>query len=204
MSNKGLLIVLSAPSGAGKSTICREYLRKNPRAVYSVSFTTRAPRKGEKNGVDYFFVTDDKFRKMLKKNAFLEHADVFGRKYGTSRAVIENALKKGKDVLLDIDVQGAVQLMSRVKGVFIFVLPPSRTALAARLKGRKTDGKNEILKRLKIAKKEISYIDRYDYVIINNKLSESLSLMQSIIKAEKCGVKNNISFIKKFKRDFLY
>ncbi|MBN2190509.1 MAG: guanylate kinase, partial [Candidatus Aureabacteria bacterium] len=176
MSNKGLLIVLSAPSGAGKSTICRSYLRKNPGTVYSVSFTTRPPRKGEENGVDYFFVTEDKFSDMVRKNAFLEHAGVFGHRYGTGRALIENALKRGKDVLLDIDVQGAVQLMRKVQGIFIFVLPPSRKALAARLRGRKTDAGSEILKRLKIAGKEISYINRYDYAIINNKLSESLSL----------------------------
>ncbi|MDD5644916.1 MAG: guanylate kinase [bacterium] len=202
MSNKGLLIVLSAPSGTGKSTMCREYLRKNPGAAYSVSFTTRPPRRGEQNGRDYFFITGDRFREMLGKNAFLEHAEVFGHNYGTSRAFIENTLKKGKDVLLDIDVRGALQLMRKIKGVFIFILPPSGQALETRLKGRKTETENEIKKRLKAAKEEITYIEKYDYVIINNKFSESISLMQSIIKAERCGVGNNASLIKKFRKAF--
>ena len=202
MLNKGLLIVISAPSGAGKSTICGRYLKKHPDTSYSISVTTRKPRKGEKEGKDYYFVSEKEFKSFIKKGDFLEYARVFGEYYGTRRSSVEGKLNKGKNVLLDIDVKGTLQLMKKINGVFIFVLPPSKKVLVSRLKERKTDKKAEILKRLRIANKELAYINKYDYVIINDKLSDAVSNISLIIQAEKHSVINKGAVIEKCVKQF--
>ncbi len=203
MLNKGLLIVISAPSGAGKSTICGRYLKEHPDTAYSISVTTRKPRKGEKEGKDYYFVSEKEFKSFIKKGDFLEYAGVFGEYYGTRRSSVEDNLNKGKNVLLDIDVKGALQLMKKINGIFVFVLPPSKKVLVSRLKERKTDKKAEIVKRLKIANQELAYINKYDYVIINDKLSDAVSNISLIIQAEKHSVINNGAVIEKCVKQFI-
>ena len=178
----GKLIILSSPSGGGKSTICDNLRKKLPGILYSISTTTRLPRKGEKNGKQYFFVTKKNFENMIKKNAFLEWAIVHGNYYGTSKDIIENYLKQGKTCILDIDIQGAMQIKKRYPdGLFIFIMPPSLEELKNRLKKRGTDNKQSIGIRLNNAKKEIKYKKYYDYIVINKKIEHSVNKILDII-----------------------
>ncbi len=183
---RGRLFVVSAPSGAGKSTLCAMMLKKYPELRYSVSYTTRAPRGTEKDGADYFFVSEDKFLDMAGKNEFLEWAEVHGNYYGTSAKVIEEMLSAGTDVFLDIDPKGAMQLKKKAEnGVFIFISTPSFDILRERLIKRGTDKHDSIERRLLNAREEIKYFADYDYLIINDESDEAFHDMEAIYRAEK-------------------
>ena len=184
---RSTIFVISAPSGCGKTTLCKRLLKKMPHLSRSVSVTTRAPRKGERDGVDYHFVSAKRFNTLLKKGKFIEHARVFGKLYGTPVSPIKQALKNNKDILLSIDVKGAMQIKELFgsRSVSIFMLPPSLDTLGKRLIKRHADSKTEINKRLKIAKNELSYLHKYDYAIVNRKLKEALSQLEAVIVAEQ-------------------
>ncbi len=184
---KGLLIVISAPSGTGKTTLSHMLLREFPNMEFSVSYTTRKPRNGEINGRDYWFVDRETFEKMIEEGDFLEWAEVYGHLYGTSKSQVIKALSEGKDVLLDIDTQGALNVKKNFpEAVLIFILPPSLRELKRRLESRGTDDEETIKKRLKIAREEIRRAPLYDYVVVNDVLEIAFDNLRSIIKAEKC------------------
>lgn len=183
MSNKGSLIVMSAPSGCGKTSLAKRALREMSDLTFSVSHTTRQPREGEREGVDYFFVLKSDFQKMVEQDAFLEHAHVYGNDYGTSRDFVDAKLAAGYDVLLDLDVQGAAQVKERYPAaILLFVLPPSLEALQRRLRNRGLDDPGVIAERLKIARKVIEYYTNYQFVIINKEIEESLLELKSIVQ----------------------
>ena len=187
---KGLLLVISGPSGAGKGTICRALREKMPGIGYSISATTRPPRPGEKDGESYFFVDRESFLKLVKEGAFLEWAEVYGELYGTPREPVEKALARGQDIILEIDTQGAAQVKRWYpEGVFIFVIPPSFTELEKRIKGRGTESPAAISDRLAWVKKEMDQLDLYDYVVVNDRVEEAVAKIQAIIIAEKCRTK---------------
>ena len=191
----GLMIVVSAPSGCGKSSLCQRLLNWSPNLVYSVSCTTRAPRGGEQSGQDYFFLSRPDFEAKLAAGEFLEHAEYHGNYYGTPRPFIESQLTAGKDVLLDVEVQGASQLMERVRSggfaypnalVTIFLMPPSLELLATRLRRRGTDSDETIRKRLAIAEREMQHWPEYDYIIVSGRLDDDFAQGKAIVIAEKC------------------
>ena len=182
---KGILFVLSAPSGAGKTSISRELLARQPDLCQSVSFTTRPMRSGEQDGVDYHFVSPARFERMVHEGAFAEWAEVHGNRYGTARATLQRAAAEGRDVLLDIDVQGAAQLRaSGLEGVFIFILPPSMAELRQRLAGRNTDSAEVIERRLHNAVSEIRAAEHFDYIVVNDDLGRAVATVQAIVLAE--------------------
>lgn len=182
MSSKGNLIIISAPSGSGKSSLASGLFRSTEGVVFSVSHTTRPPRGREQNGEDYFFVDQDIFRRMAERGDFLEWAHVYGNYYGTSRRFVEEQLDAGRDVLLDIDVQGALKVKEQVpEALMVFVLPPSYQELEKRLRNRGLDDTEVIEKRLQIASSEIKYYKDYDYVIINKNLEEAIRELQDIV-----------------------
>ncbi len=184
---KGLLIVISAPSGTGKTTLAHMLLKAFPNMEFSVSYTTRKPRPGEVNGKDYFFVDRDTFERMIEEGDFLEWAEVYGNLYGTSRSQVLKALNEGKDVLLDIDTQGALQVKKNFpEAVLIFILPPSLKELERRLRSRGTDDEETIERRLKTARVEIERAPLYDYIVVNDVLEEAFEKLKSIVIAEKC------------------
>lgn len=184
--SKGLLFIVSAPSGSGKTTICNAIISRIPSLKFSVSYTTRNPRRGEVNDKDYTFINKEEFRLMIEKGEFLEWAEVYGEYYGTSKKRIEDLLKDGFDVLLDIDVQGAMQIKRNYnKGVYIFILPPSLNELRRRLEKRRTDLKGEIEKRMKSAIEEIKNYKYYDYVIINEDINLAIRELEAIIVSQK-------------------
>lgn len=182
MQAEGLLIVISAPSGAGKTTLCNDLTRRFPGLRESISYTTRAPRSGEQNGVDYHFVSVERFREMVAQDAFIEWAEVHGNLYGTALDTIEQARKQGIDILLDIDCQGAKTLKARdVQGVFVFVLPPSMAELRRRLESRSSDAREVIERRIARAAEEIREARWYDYIVVNDRLEEAQELLASIV-----------------------
>ena len=205
---RGMMIVLSSPSGAGKTSLSRKLLEKNKNLFLSISFTTRPPRPLEVNESDYFFVDDKKFIDMLNKDEFLEHAKVFDFYYGTPKKPVMNALKSGKDILFDIDWQGTQQLMNSVQDdlVKIFVLPPSAKELEKRLLKRKQDTDETVKNRMSKASDEISHYAEYDYIIINKDFDESLEKINSILIAEglKRTRQNKIQGVIKSLRDDLF
>jgi len=181
--SKGLLFVVSAPSGAGKTTLCYRLSRELPDLAFSVSHTTRKPRSGEEEGRDYYFVSAEGFSEMVDSGAFVEWAEVHGNRYGTSRAELNRLLSLGKDVILDIDTQGAMQIKSSgMRGTFVFILPPSMHVLEQRLKGRDTDDVEVIKRRLDNAVNEIKLYREYDYVVVNDELDEALDKLKMIVK----------------------
>ena len=183
---KGSLFVISAPSGAGKTTLCRKLLKKMPDMKLSVSYTTREPRKGEQNDVDYTFVTREKFKKMIDKGEFAEWAMVHGNLYGTSLKRIKDLNSRGYDIILDIDIHGAIQLRKNYDGaLYIFVLPPSMEALEKRLVNRRTDSEEIIRNRLDNARAEISQYEHYDYIIINDNIDQAYKELESIVLSAK-------------------
>ena len=189
---KGQLFIISGPSGVGKGTIAQRLLADMD-ITFSVSMTTRAPRPGEVDGKDYFFVTDEEFDKTIAENGFLEYAGKFGNRYGTPLKPILEKLNTGHDVLLDIDIQGAISVKkSYPKGVFIFILPPSMAELRKRITGRGTETPESLRKRLGKALEEISYIDKYDYCIVNGELEEAINRVKAILVAEHSRVTDDI------------
>jgi guanylate kinase len=184
---RGLLFVVSAPSGTGKTTVVDRLMERAPGLYRSRSYTSRAARSGEVDGVDYNFVSRQQFEDMVQEDRFLEWADIFGNLYGTGREATDAALQAGGDVVLTIDVQGARQVRSRVvdRSVEIFVLPPSFEVLAARLRGRNKDSDAAIERRLATASLEVSAVDEYDYVVINDDLDRCVAEVAAIITAER-------------------
>jgi guanylate kinase len=183
----GILFIVSAPSGSGKSTLVKRVMKEVDGVRFSISHTTRTPRPGEQNGVDYFFVNRDEFERMIREQRFVEHAVVYGNYYGTSWQEIEAARSSGDDVILDIDVQGAAQVKQRFgkEAPSIFVLPPSFQILEQRLRGRSSDGDEVIRQRLDRAHREIQEYARYDYVIINDEINSATDALRSIILAHR-------------------
>lgn len=185
----GTLFVLSAPSGAGKTSLVKSLLESTDNLCVSISHTTRAMRPGEANGVNYHFVSVDAFKAMLDESDFLEHAEVFGNFYGTSRSFVEQTLKTGKDVILEIDWQGAQQIRRIFpESISIFILPPSREALESRLRGRGQDPEPVIQTRLSKAKEEMSHFVEYDYLVINDQFDQALTQLRSIILATRLTI----------------
>ena len=184
--SKNFCIVLSSPSGAGKTSISKQLIKKDKSIALSVSCTTRPIRNGEINKKDYIFLTDQQFNNEIKKNGFLEFAKVFGYRYGTLKYTITSFFKKKKDVLFDIDWQGFQQLkQSNFEVVGIFILPPSKKELVSRLKTRARDTKEEMKKRMNLVQNEISHFPEYDYVVINDNLNECVKQIMHIIQSER-------------------
>jgi guanylate kinase len=197
---KGILFVVTAPSGAGKTTLCDMVLEAVPGLEYSVSVTTRPRRKGEVDGEDYIFVSRDEFEKLLRKDEFLEHAVVYDNYYGTRRSVIGESLARGKDIVLDIDLQGALQIKEKgYPAVFVYIVPPSIKDLERRLRGRKTDPEEIILKRLSLAREEMAHIDEYDYLVVNDDLRIAFEEFKAIVLAERRRVGRNVEEIKEIR-----
>jgi len=191
-----LLILISAPSGGGKTTLCNQLLASRPDMVRAVTCTTREPRPGEKDGVDYYFFSAAEFERRVKAGEFIEHATVFGRSYGILKSELLDKLRSGRDVLLNVDVQGAATIRGRVKKepelkralVSVFLTPPSIAVLEARLKNRAADSVAEIQKRLAVARQEIAQWKNFDYLIISTSIAEDLRRMKSILEAERMRV----------------
>ena len=184
---KGLLFVVSAPSGTGKTTLCRAMERIFSDLHYSISYTTRPPRPGDQNGRDYHFISPEEFQKMIDEGQFAEWAEIYGHRYGTARATLEKVCHEGRDVILDIDGQGARKLREKnFPGVFIFLLPPSLPELERRLRKRRTEGKGAMEERLRKAKAEIAEARWYDYMIVNQELEKAKEQLKAIILAEHC------------------
>lgn len=182
----GELFIISGPSGSGKTTIVQHLLRAVPQMMFSVSYTTRGPRSGEKEGRDYRFITRGEFEAMLERKEFLEHADVFGHYYGTHRSVLAEAAEQKKDVVLDIDVEGARQVKSRLPdAVGILLLPPSWKELERRLRARGLDTSEMVRQRLERARQEISQYEIYDYLVVNRMLKETCAHVEAIVVAER-------------------
>ena len=197
---KGLLVVFSGPSGSGKGTVLAEVMKRYPDMEFSVSATTRAPREGEQDGVNYFFKTKEEFQSMAENGGFIEWAQFCENCYGTPRAYVESRLEQGKDVVLEIEVQGAMQVKEAYPdAVLIFNLPPSMQELENRLIGRNTEPLDVVNKRLETAKSELKVSDRYDYVIVNDVVETAAEKFIAILRSEKCKAERNISLLKEFK-----
>ena len=185
-ARKGMLLVISGPSGAGKGTLYNRVLAADPTITFSVSYTTRGPRPGEVDGKDYCFVTEEQFRQMLDRDGFLEHADVHGHLYGTPRQPVLDALEAGRSVMLDIDPQGALQVMEKMPDcVSVFILPPSFAELRRRLTGRGTEKPEEVERRLHNARGEVKLMGKYQYLVVNDDLEVAYRTLQGIVDAEK-------------------
>ncbi|MDA8351712.1 MAG: guanylate kinase [Firmicutes bacterium] len=185
-SGKGLLIVLSGPSGAGKGTVCSALRRQAPEVVYSVSATTRQPREGEVDGINYFFKSKEEFNRMIEEGELLEWARYVDNYYGTPRRFVEDRLAEGKNVLLEIEVQGARQVKEHFpEGVFIFLLPPSMKELYARIRGRGTESEEVVEDRMTAARKELDQVHQYDYVVVNDEVAKACQRIRSIMMAEQ-------------------
>ncbi|MCY4473424.1 MAG: guanylate kinase [Kistimonas sp.] len=186
---KGTLYIVSAPSGAGKTSLVRELVRTTPHIAVSVSHTTRPMRKGEKDGADYHFVSVDSFQQMIGRNLFLEQAEVFGHFYGTSQAWVEEKLEEGTDVVLEIDWQGGQQVRRRMPDtVGVFILPPSQEALYSRLTERGQDGSAVIAQRMAKAVSEISHYGEFDYLVINDVFEKALDDLKAVVRSRRLGL----------------
>lgn len=189
---KGLLIVVSGPSGTGKGTVCGELLDSMPELVYSISATTRAPRAGEVDGKNYYFLTKERFEELISEGGFLEYANVYGNYYGTPLVKIQERLAEGNDILLEIDTQGALEVMKKCPdGLFIFLLPPSLGELERRIRGRGSETEESLKKRLGNAKAEIAIGEKYKYVVVNDTVKKAVARIKSIIVAEHALTEKN-------------
>ncbi len=188
-NNKGLLIVVSGPSGAGKDTICQKLIKDDSNIWMSVSMTTRKPRPLEKDGVDYFFVSSEEFENKINDNTFLEYASYNDNYYGTPKDKVEEKLNEGKDVILVIDINGAINIKKIIpSALFIFIMPPDMETLKNRLIGRKTESKDKVVQRFITAYNEVNNYKKYNYVVVNDKVEDAVNKVKSIIQSEKCRV----------------
>lgn len=195
--NKGLLIVLSGPSGVGKGTLCGRLRQLSPDLVYSVSATTRAPRAGEEEGKNYFFTSRERFREMIDQGELLEWAEYVENYYGTPKRFVEETIRQGRDIILEIEVQGALQVKkSFPEAVFIFVLPPSLDELQNRITSRGTESESTISSRMQVAAEELKLLEQYDYAVVNDEIDCACMKVQSIITAEHCKKDRMMSTIK--------
>ena len=195
--NKGLLLVISGPSGCGKGTVCRELCARHPEIKVSISATTRDIRAGEVEGRDYFFISKEDFEQQIAQDAFLEYAQIYsGNYYGTPKRFVEQTLESGNDLILEIDIQGALQVKEKFpEGVFIFLIPPSMKELLNRLIGRARESEELIKERYNAAFNELKYYDKYDYVVINDTVNDAIKRIEAIISAEKCKADRNSGLI---------
>jgi len=200
---KGRLLVVSGPSGAGKGSISKRIVEEVDDLIYSISMTTRAPRPDEIDGKNYYFVSHEEFEKTIEQDGFLEYAKVYGEYYGTPKAKVMENLEEGMDVVLEIDIQGAMNIRKAYpKGVLIFILPPSMAELRKRITGRGSETKGDIELRMGEALKEIAYIDKYDYCVVNGDLDEAVNRVKAIIMAEHSRVEEDIyELIQEYKEE---
>lgn len=196
---KGLLLVLSGPSGVGKGTVCKALRQQMPELVYSVSATTRAPREGECEGINYFFKSKDEFKRMIEQDELLEWAEYVGNYYGTPRRFVEETLASGRDVILEIEVQGAMQVKEKFpQGIFLFLAPPDLTELESRIVGRGTESAETIRNRMQMARIEIELMDNYDYVVVNDYIESACDRIRAIITAEHLKKERQIHKFRKW------
>ncbi len=199
---KGVPIVVSAPSGAGKTTLCRLIAQKYKGISYSVSATTRPPRRNEKNAIDYFFLSEEEFKRWIKKGNLIEWAKVHKYYYGTPKKTFEETLKKGYNIVMDIDVQGGINIKKLFPyGIYMFLLTKNVDILKKRLTKRMTDTKKSIKERIKNARKEMQFINEYDYIVINDTIKKTLDTISAILIAEGCLIERNSLIIKTFKKN---
>ena len=208
LSSEGILFIISSPSGAGKSSISKRILKNDPKVTFSISVTTRTPRDSEKDGREYFFKSTNEFEKMVRDGEMLEHAEVFGNKYGTPKEPVENALDKGLDVLFDVDWQGGIKIRNshlRKFVVSIFILPPSINELESRLLARGQDSDDTVKSRMIKSREEISHWSEYDYILINDDLQLVHDDIRSIIRSERLKRLNRqdlVEFVSSLNREF--
>lgn len=196
----GLLIVLSGPAGVGKGTVCSALRGRMPEIVYSVSATTRQPRQGEIDGVNYFFKTKEQFQDMIARDALLEHAEYVGNYYGTPRDFVDRTLASGKDVILEIEVQGALKVKEKFpEAIFIFLLPPSLEELKQRITGRGTESLDIINTRMNVAVEEMNLLQHYDYAVMNDEIDAACDRIRSIIIAENCRRERFMPYVTEMK-----
>ena len=202
MKTKGSLIVLSGFAGVGKGTVLKSLFETHEGYAYSVSASTRDPRPGEVDGVHYFFVSRERFEQMIENDELLEHACYVGNYYGTPKAYVDRKLEEGFDVILEIEVQGALNIKKKVpEAILIYMLPPSAETLKQRLTGRGTETEEVILKRMKRACEEAVGVENYDYIIVNDNADECAQELNGLIRAQRLRAKSNISFIRKIQKD---
>jgi len=200
--SKGVLIIISGPSGAGKGTICKALLERHDDLFISVSATTRNPRDGEIHGVNYYFLTKDEFKEKIAEGDFLEWAEVYGNYYGTPKSKVQEMLNAGKNVILEIDIQGALKVKENCEeGVFIFILPPSMEELKARIINRGSETPESLLERFNSAYKEINYISKYNYGVVNDTVEAAVAKVENILLSEQCRVDRMNLSIFKYKED---
>ena len=194
LNERGLLVIISGPSGVGKGTIRKALFKiADNNFCYSVSMTTRKPREGEIDGQDYFFVSREEFEKRIKENGFLEYAEFVGEYYGTPMDYIEKQMELGKEVIVEVEVQGALQVKERIpEAVFVFIVPPSKKDLIERLENRGTDSKEKIKKRIEKAEREYSLAYKYDYIVVNDEVNNAADRIYAIIRAEHAKTERSI------------
>lgn len=196
MMNRGTLMVVSGPAGVGKGTVCKQFLKEHPEVKLSVSATTRSPRPGEENGREYYFLTKEEFEEKIKTDNLLEYVCFVGNYYGTLKSAVEEKLAAGTDVLLEIEVEGAMNVKKKFPdSVLVFVIPPSFAELAGRLRGRGTETEEVVERRLLRAREEFACIKHYDYVLLNDTIENAASKLNTILVAEKLKVENNQKLI---------
>lgn len=196
MKSRGMLIVFSGPAGTGKGTVCKEFLKRNQDSVLSVSATTRLPRPGETDGREYFFVSREEFEETIKKDGFLEYACFCDNYYGTPKKAVDEKLENGFNVILEIEVQGAMQIKEKVpEAVFVFISPPSKKVLRERIEGRGTETPEVINKRMTLAENELKQIVNYDYLIVNDEVEKAVKSFEDIVNAERLKTSRNLNFI---------